>query len=311
LTIVSRAVFSRLHEKFYAPADLEQEDTGATAAARFITEKYAIEIEREGDWTSPEITCVLDFVEQAFRTAEDLVSVTATCDIIARMAESVYLFFDHNLVVLRDFCFRVVPQLNAIVPADESGQVNDALALVRFRKADATQGQAQLIDELLEALGVGDTQNGRQEITGEQDLSLFALEPDWCREAISFTIKNVSNGMRIDASTSVPENTYSVIEAMVSSRMVFHGYNLNALIALLIRVGPALDAMSDSGGPSRRLTNLLNVLKANPKSRTPEQQEDIDGLCEVLGRRTSSWEEFITGDGLVEEEEDSDDFVLI
>jgi hypothetical protein len=101
----------------------------------------------------------------------------------------------------------------------------------------------------------------------------------------------------------VQENTYSVIEAIVSSRMVFHRYNLNALTALLVRAGPALDAMSDSGGPSRRLPNLLNVLKANPKSRTPEQQEDIDGLCEVLGRRTSSCEEIIAGDGLEEEEE--------
>jgi hypothetical protein len=260
-----------------------------------MTEKCAIEIERECDWTSPGIIRVLDFVEQAFRIAKNLVSATATCDIIARMAESAYLFFNHNLVVFKDFCFRVVPRINAIVPADELIQVNDVLALVRSRKADAPRDQAHLIDELLEALGVGGTPNGRQVKSWEQDLNLFASEPDWSRQAINFTIKKISDGMRIDASASVQENTYSVIEATVSSRMVFHGYNLNALAALLIRVGPALDAMSESVGPSKRLTKLLNLLKASPKSRTLEQQENIDGLFEVLGRRTSSREDLIAG----------------
>jgi hypothetical protein len=36
-----------------------------------MTEKCAIEIERECDWTSPGIIRVLDFVEQAFRIAQN------------------------------------------------------------------------------------------------------------------------------------------------------------------------------------------------------------------------------------------------
>lgn len=299
---MSRAVFFRLDEDFYTVSDFEQELAGATAAVMTVTEKCAGEIERDGDWNSPSITCILDFVDQAFLAADNFVSATAICDVIARMSKSLYLFFDDNLLVLRDFCFRVVPRLYNIPSADGSKQVDDAMALLRIRKADATQGQAQIIDELQEALSLGDVQNNNnQALTWQQSLSLFASEPDEGRQAISQTLKDVGDTMRIDAPRSIQDYTYSVIEAMVSSKMVFQGYNLMALTLLLVRVGPALDAMSDYAGPSRRLTILLNVPQTNPKSRTLDHQKDIDGLFRALGRKNCSGENLFTGDSEAED----------
>lgn len=107
--------------------------------------------------------------------------------------------------------------------ADTSEQVDNAMVLLRFRKAEGTQRQAQLVDELLEALGVGVVRDNSQETKSQQTLSLFASEPNWSSQAIRWTIKNVSETMRIDASPSVEVDTYNTIEAMVSSQMIFHG----------------------------------------------------------------------------------------
>jgi hypothetical protein len=245
------------------------------------------------------------FIDQASEATGNLVSVTAICDIITRMTESIYLFFDESLPVLRQFYCSVVPRLYDVMTTNTSKQVHNAMALLRVRKMYSTDRQAQVISELLEALGVSAVRDNSQKTTSQPILSLFASEPDWSSQAINLIITNISETMRIDA---VQEDTYNTIEATVSSKIIFRGYNLNIVSSLHVRVGPALDAMSKAGEPSSRLTRLLNVLKANLKLRTPEQQADIDALCQVLGRETSLIKDFIAGDGPEDEEEDGDEF---
>jgi hypothetical protein len=115
-----RVLFLGLGLAFIDDNDFDQSPTRSVeVAVRLIADKRVVDIQRSDDWTSHLVSCLLDFVDKALEKGDNLVSVAAVCYVVNRMTKSVYLLFDNNLAVLVEFCLRVLPRVNDLVPGSK------------------------------------------------------------------------------------------------------------------------------------------------------------------------------------------------
>jgi hypothetical protein len=89
--------------------------------------------------------------------------------------------------------------------------------------------------------------------------------------------------MKIGASLSVQNTTYSLIEAAVGSDFVFDRDNLFILSQFLNRTNPAYDGMAGPGR-SQLLAQTLDTLKTNTATQAAKRRDEVVAVCRNLGR---------------------------
>lgn len=282
--------------------------TGDEVVLRTITEKCVDQLDRHSDWSVAPSCFAIEFVEEVFREGVSLISDTAVSNVITRMTESHYLFFDKNLDMLLNLIVRVVPRIQKLVHPGRPAQVGGALQRLRAREPEGSieqAGNTELVvdafsstisehvkraeredEDLAEAMqDIDIAVVAREDIEREAKLGLALLDqnPHWSCQSVRRIIDGIQKHVTIGASLNLENAAYRAIDSMVKSDMLSERMNLQTLAIFLLRVGPVLDAMS-TPSPSLRLTSLLGSLKYGSREGTSAHERDIDALCQNLGR---------------------------
>jgi hypothetical protein len=144
---------------------------GAEVAVRKVAGKCLVESEQSSKWNSPPIAGIVDFVAQAFEAAANIISGTAVCHVIARMAASPYLSFPSNLGVLLKFCLRVGPRIHDLSSTPVSERIGSAIRRLHSYPAEALHNQGPQLEVLLATLNYA----MRAETVGNRDTG--SIEP--------------------------------------------------------------------------------------------------------------------------------------
>ncbi|KAF2822010.1 hypothetical protein CC86DRAFT_458548 [Ophiobolus disseminans] len=293
-----RAFFMNLDLSFIDDTDFEHgAATGSQIVVQRVIDKCTAELDKDGEWDSPDVRNMLEVVDKAFDVGSNLVTATAASSVVQKMARSEYLIFENNLCVFAEFCLCLLPRINVVAVSGCSQELQEAWDVLQKRKRDSQTPfdpvQVQIIDGLEEVFSLfcADIEPYEAERSFMEDdesfmeaadqpihhfggphgtdEDLFADQRDWSRVDVTRFLNQITNDTKIGASKATQEVAYVAIEKMVNSDVVFSAENLRTLGCFLILVGPVLDGMARPS-PSKRLTTLLGSLKANSHEQEPD-----------------------------------------
>lgn len=116
----------------------------------------------------------------------------------------------------------------------------------------------------------------------DADFSIFDEESNWSPRTVMYLVEEVCKKTMIYMSLSDENTAYAMFAAMIASKNLFIGTNLQSLsMALFLKAG-ILDTMA--GGYSVRLTAMFDKLFERGYGAKATHRQKIQDLCEVLGR---------------------------
>jgi hypothetical protein len=261
--------------------DIVDGPSGTKIVVERIIRECEANFHKNGDWESPTVRKVVDFLNNCVRDCEHFTTAIGVSAILLKAANSDYLLFDNNLVVLSEFFKKVSPRIDA-----PNAKRNVEAMLVRFKSrqpfAPSSKHSNAIEDILIFADPLG--------MTPESGfLPLLVKEVDWKCAAVTSYLRGKSDNMKMGASVGAQDDTHNVIEKMVLSNYVFLGDNLGVLNFFIHQVGPALDGMAPTGS-SWKLTESLDHLRLKSQEEPEAVREYVGSIRRNQGRPSiDSW----------------------
>jgi hypothetical protein len=94
--------------------DIVDGPSGTKIAVERIIRECEADFDKNGDWESPTVRKVVDFLNNCVRDCEHFATAIGVSAILLKAANSDYLLFDNNLVVLSEFFKKVSPRIDEL-----------------------------------------------------------------------------------------------------------------------------------------------------------------------------------------------------